>query len=73
MRVNSSECDGWIHVDGQLTITLCVRIAGSLTADIVNGARSLEHLYVNSNKMSGNLAGFAKAADLSRLRKLRLE
>jgi hypothetical protein len=46
---------------------------GSLTADIVNGARNLEQLYVNSNKMSGDLSDFAKASDLVMLRKLRLE
>lgn len=55
----------------QLTF-FCHVSVGSLNADMVNGANKLEHLYVNSNKMGGNLDDFA-LADLRSLQKLRLE
>ena len=49
------------------------QLTGSLTADMVNDARNLAHLYVNSNRMSGNLDDFAQARNLDSLKKLRLE
>lgn len=49
------------------------KFTGSLTSDLVDGARNLAHFYVNSNKMSGNLDSFAKSKSLSSLKKLRLE
>ena len=50
-----------------------INSTGSLTSDLVNDARNLVHLYVNSNKMSGNLDDFAQARNLDNLKKLRLE